>query len=288
MWAAAYQNNIEMVKYLVKRGADPDLTDYYGHTALFQAQYRKNTEIIAYLKSVMNSDKGKKLVLGHFNPYEEQKAASLYAGKCKPLIWAFFLSGLVGLGLALGPWRLGRVLKVWLAASLLWVGWIETFIQTWMGQMVIFSRSGEFTLPFVSLPLLTLFVSLLSYLLVKDLFIKKQIRFIVPETICEKLLVAALGLIAVAYPLYMKLWGYEYSISPLAGTGLIPTLMIAGMLFAPVMDRLMRPLGIILLMAMLAALAHIMVGHGENIVLLPPALYLGYKLIKNWNRQRVE
>ncbi len=288
MWAAAYQNNIEMVKYLVKRGADPDLTDYYGHTALFQAQYRKNTEIVAYLKSIMNPDKGKKLVLGHFNPYEEQKAASLYAEKYKPLIWAFFISGLVGLGLTLGPWRLARVLKIWLAASLLWAGWIETFVQTWMGQIVIFSRNGEFTLPFVSLPLLTLFVSLLSYSLVRDLFIKKQIRFIPPETIWEKLLVAALGLIAVVYPVYMKLWGCPYSLSPLAGTGLIPTLMIASMLFAPVMDRLTRPWGIILLMAMLAALSHIMVGHGENIVLLPAAMYLGYKLIKDWNRQRVE
>jgi hypothetical protein len=167
----------------------------------------------------------------------------------------------------------------------LWVGWIETFVQNWMRQIIIFFRSREFTLPFITLPLLTLLVSLLSYSLVKDLFIKKQIRFILPETMWEKLLAAPLGLIAIAYPFYMKFWGSPYSMSPLAGTGLIPTLMIAGILFAPVMDRHTRHMGIILFMAMLVALSHALVGHGENIVLLPLALYLGYKLIKEWNRQ---
>ncbi|ORX85962.1 ankyrin, partial [Anaeromyces robustus] len=46
---ATYQNNLYLVKYLIKNGAKIDHKDYNGNTAIFIAYYHKKYEIFKYL-----------------------------------------------------------------------------------------------------------------------------------------------------------------------------------------------------------------------------------------------
>ena len=46
------KNNLEMVKYLVEKGAKLDLEDLHGYTALYHAQYSKFQDIVDYLTMV--------------------------------------------------------------------------------------------------------------------------------------------------------------------------------------------------------------------------------------------
>lgn len=53
MVACTEKNNIEVVKYLIENGADLYLRDIDGRTALRNAHEWKNIEIFEYLKSVV-------------------------------------------------------------------------------------------------------------------------------------------------------------------------------------------------------------------------------------------
>ena len=49
MYASEYDHNIEIVKLLLEHGADINLPDNYGHTALMMASLEGNTEIVRLL-----------------------------------------------------------------------------------------------------------------------------------------------------------------------------------------------------------------------------------------------
>jgi ankyrin repeat protein len=48
--AAAYHGHVELVRYLLQRGADPRLENREGHTALHFAQEQHHAEIVKLLE----------------------------------------------------------------------------------------------------------------------------------------------------------------------------------------------------------------------------------------------
>ena len=136
------------------------------------------------------------------------------------------------------------------------------------------------TLPLAALGLATVATSLL-----RELPRKSAVRIALPDAIWQKVSVGVYGLVALTYPGFQSLWGGGEHGRALAGTGVVPTLMIAGLCLAltapPRYDR-----EGLLLVAVLIAASDMWTGHRASVVLVPLALSLGYRLVRAWAAAR--
>ncbi len=168
---------------------------------------------------------------------------------------------------------LNIVVIFWIAWIWLFPSWIRNFSYLGIDDYIIISLIME--------PIWILILTICCIYLIYDLFVKKKIKFELPESKYDKIMVSSLIALALTYPLFLMLFGLIFPRTMFFGISPFPTFIFIAVLFAGTLPKSKKWIALVFLIAMFDSLNAIAGGLIENILLLPAFIYCFFKIIKN-------
>ena len=170
-----------------------------------------------------------------------------------------------------------------IVASLLWVAWVLLFITTWFHNYSLLAQYPMVIWALVMEPLWTIILTVASIILLKDLFGKRITEIRLPQPLWEKIFVVCFLAISVCNPIYYMALGFKYPTTMFVGIGPFPTFTFCGIVLAGSLPKANRWLVLLIMLAIFGSIPSLAGGLWENVILVPPFIYMLYKVLKFWN-----